>query len=114
MAKVGYSTGKAASKLTVHPSKIRCSEPEASRILSNPTPLDTDSDSEGEEIEEYNYGEDERVDQNDSDSDGAYTSTRMNNKSAIAMRLETGIKICKQLSEEGKEFTGHSSRKLVK
>ncbi|XP_076058383.1 uncharacterized protein LOC143035326 [Oratosquilla oratoria] len=92
-AKVGYSTGKAASKHTVHPSKRRrCSETEASHFLSNPTSLDNDSDSEGEETEEYNNGEDEIVDQNDSDSDGAYT-TRMHNKSAIAMRLVTGTNI---------------------
>ncbi|CAI9732380.1 Hypothetical predicted protein [Octopus vulgaris] len=71
--KLGYSTGKAAGKHTILPSKrSRCSHAEASHSLSNPKAHDTDSDSEEDEIEEYNYGEDDRVDQNDSDSDGTY------------------------------------------
>ncbi|CAI9727829.1 Hypothetical predicted protein [Octopus vulgaris] len=96
-SKVGYSTGKAASRHTIHPSKERrCSDAEASHSLSNPTALNTNE----EEIEEYNYGEDDRVDQNDNDSD------------AISTRLVA--KICKQLSEEGIDIPAPSQQDIYK
>ena len=112
--KVGYSTGKAASKYTIHPSKRRCTVA-SSQVLSNPDLQRSDSDSEEDIIEEYS-NEDEN------ESDGNYAPTRKHNKSGIATRLVTGThistrksaKICKQLSSEGIDIPAPSQQGIHK
>ena len=96
---VGYSTGQAASKETIHPSKRQKLSNESSNSSSY-YPGFSDSDSEADDSEYEN---------NEEEDETTPTPSRKHHKSKIAVNLVTSTRvstnkaanICKQLAREG-------------
>jgi hypothetical protein len=96
---VGYSSGKAASKKTIHPSK-RSKLPAAELPLASTISTSDEQESSSAESEHSEY---------DAEEGSPPRSTRKRNKSQLATNLVTSTrvstsqsaKICKQLSQDG-------------